>query len=369
MKIKAANGVVLLLALILYATPGCTQVATLDGGRVPAATVGVPLIIPTFHTQTLAFAPACHRQAPAFAFQLTPTFSERQAYLMLLAAFLSHQDAPTVRRQLRQWGFARWWLLGEGDHGAYGYLAEHEHFVLIAFRGTETVLGGFSNADVFPRPAADLGITGNVHGGYQNLTRRFHAPVQDLLTQTPAKPIFLTGHSLGGALALIEALVLEGRGYPVAAVYTFGQPRVGDETFRQAADRRLGGRYYRLAAPEDITPHVPPTQATVDLFSRLLPDRIPFARSLLAGPLERLGYAPHPGQGYRLTEAGEVVWQGPESEDQEAAYWRDALGQLGAIDLLFAGDWLAAFTGRFSNHKPEVYLCRLARAVTAATPG
>lgn len=45
--------------------------------------------------------------------------------------------------------------------------------------------------------------------------------------------IWLTGHSLGAALATLVAAGLKDSGYNVAGVTTFGSPRVGDSHFEQ----------------------------------------------------------------------------------------------------------------------------------------
>ena len=42
----------------------------------------------------------------------------------------------------------------------------------------------------------------------------------------------MTGHSLGGALALLGGSMMAYKGFPVSEIYTFGQPRVGNDLFR-----------------------------------------------------------------------------------------------------------------------------------------
>ena len=42
------------------------------------------------------------------------------------------------------------------------------------------------------------------------------------------------------------------------AVYTFGQPRVGDRIFSEAYNEELGGVTFRYVNNYDIIPHVPP---------------------------------------------------------------------------------------------------------------
>jgi triacylglycerol lipase len=83
--------------------------------------------------------------------------------------------------------------------------------------------------------------------------------IKDLLLPLDL-PIFVTGHSLGGALAAVAALELaKDPRASVMAVYTFGMQRPGDEQFKSAYDGRLGVMTYRLVHGDDIVPTVPPS--------------------------------------------------------------------------------------------------------------
>ena len=64
-------------------------------------------------------------------------------------------------------------------------------------------------------------------------------------------PVFITGHSLGGALATLAAANLSGRS--LATCYTFGAPRVGDKRFSDC----LRTPVYRVVNPLDTVPLVP----------------------------------------------------------------------------------------------------------------
>jgi triacylglycerol lipase len=64
--------------------------------------------------------------------------------------------------------------------------------------------------------------------------------------------LYITGHSLGGALAQIASAVLERDN--LAACYTFGSPRVGTLGF----DRQVKCPHYRIINDWDLVPGVPP---------------------------------------------------------------------------------------------------------------
>jgi triacylglycerol lipase len=69
--------------------------------------------------------------------------------------------------------------------------------------------------------------------------------------------IYVTGHSLGGALAILCALELYRQKLPIAGVYTFGQPRVGNALFSAIYDNDLHAVTYRIVNQNDIVPRTP----------------------------------------------------------------------------------------------------------------
>ncbi len=91
------------------------------------------------------------------------------------------------------------------------------------------------------------------------------------VNQIPPKPIFITGHSLGGALANLMTYNLLGINkkakdkkktppYNIKAMYTFGAPRVGDEEWAQSM-KTLADEFniglYRFINRNDVVPHIP----------------------------------------------------------------------------------------------------------------
>jgi triacylglycerol lipase len=92
-----------------------------------------------------------------------------------------------------------------------------------------------------------------------------------------AKPLYIAGHSLGGALAVLAAADLAAGGRrPV--VYTFGAPRAGDPRFA-CRYGRLVPESYRVANPHDIVTRLPPPvwwspRTNAFYFYRHVPERI-----------------------------------------------------------------------------------------------
>ena len=74
-------------------------------------------------------------------------------------------------------------------------------------------------------------------------------------------PLFITGHSLGGALAMIAAKKITHKGGN-AACYTFGSPRVGDEVWISNIKTPL----YRVVNAADCVTMLPPGAVPIEIF-------------------------------------------------------------------------------------------------------
>ncbi len=85
----------------------------------------------------------------------------------------------------------------------------------------------------------------------------------------PLEALYITGHSLGGAMAALAAFrVASDPSYAsvvakVRAVYTFGQPMIGNAAFVSECDKHevLREHVYRHVYGNDVVPALPPTAA------------------------------------------------------------------------------------------------------------
>jgi len=200
--------------------------------------------------------------------------SAMNAVALINASILAYSDPEGVRRFLKKWGFGEIVSL-RGFH-IQGYVARRENIVVVAFRGTDPVKADawFSNANYHQRRlapflsgAAEPRVPGLIHGGFARAleeTRLTEPTLAEAIHAVAADGarIFVTGHSLGGALAILAAAVLRlDLGREVAGVYTYGQPRVGDPAFAAAYDEVLWDQTFRFVNNWDIFPHFPPVQA------------------------------------------------------------------------------------------------------------
>lgn len=139
-------------------------------------------------------------------------------------------------------------------------VADTDKFVAVAFRGTTSRLD--VRTDIQARlNVAKVTVGGKpvpVHSGFYAAFRKIEDQLRDLLVKTnPLKPIYLTGHSLGGAIALVAAAAFGGDKEIVdriAAVYTFGAPRVGGPEFPKI----VKAPHYRVVNSGDVVPLIPP---------------------------------------------------------------------------------------------------------------
>jgi hypothetical protein len=123
---------------------------------------------------------------------------------------------------------------------------------VVVFRGTQ-VSAGWSWTDIlrnFRLGFMDWPHGGRVHSGYGKAILAVDGALTDLLLLRGAKPVVVTGHSLGGALATL-ALDLPGMGAAIGV--TFGAPAVGDAAF----NARIQDRLIRVVVHRDIAPKHP----------------------------------------------------------------------------------------------------------------
>lgn len=212
----------------------------------------------------------------------------RNAYWSARLAALSYENQSDVRSTLKRWGAAgsvRWFFNRRTDTVAFFY--EGPSFNVVSFRGTDSfgdwlmnlrgwmvdtpygrVHSGFHAAfrSVWDDDAPGLftaDVDGTpVRGGLHSFAERSVAA---------KKPLLLTGHSLGGALATIAGRYVTASACPQQSsrdrricslntdigLYTFGAPRVGNPAFV----RYDGGHIVRAANDGDVVARLPELDA------------------------------------------------------------------------------------------------------------
>ncbi|PIA19351.1 alpha/beta-hydrolase, partial [Coemansia reversa NRRL 1564] len=147
-----------------------------------------------------------------------------------------------------------------------GFVSVHHGHkeIVVAWAGTHRYRALFTDMAVLP-VAYITGTSINVHSGFLDSVRgvidRLGRHLEQLMSDYPEYVVIFTGHSKGGAEAVLSALDLvrsiEGLHQRIR-VWTFGQPRVGDAQFASFYNQQLGAVTYRVTSFGDPVVAMPP---------------------------------------------------------------------------------------------------------------
>jgi len=129
--------------------------------------------------------------------------------------------------------------------------------IWVVFRGSHTWSDWISNIDI--RFVATR--FGRIHRGfYDSLTPAFPLLI-NAVESFPLESCRLcfAGHSRGGAFAVIAAAMFRERGHRPTGIYTFGQPRVGDQMFTEWWNTNMDVEFLRFVNGTDVVPRLPPS--------------------------------------------------------------------------------------------------------------
>jgi triacylglycerol lipase len=152
----------------------------------------------------------------------------------------TEQEAQEIiEEHAKHWGFT---IRNIQKDNHSGLVLKNEEAIILSFPGTDDFEDAVIDAK-FIRASSDWGA---VHSGFLEATNalwpRISLAVSNLRQND--QPVWVTGHSLGGAIAIITALKLIEEGVEVAGVFTFGQPPVGDDEFAKAMATLPGYRRF-----------------------------------------------------------------------------------------------------------------------------
>jgi hypothetical protein len=219
-------------------------------------------------------------------------YGEELAYLMSVVSAWAYSDEKVLASKLRYYGLtgARIRRVAVQNNAllvvttAYLIQSASGKTAILAFRGTDpgdfiTVL---TDGQVMLREFRN----GRVHSGFflsvevvwDEIHESLMAAREGKAVTTEGgetrqvdlpdrlESLYVTGHSLGGAMAVLAAARLFGEGYEdfrakVKGIYTFGQPMVGDRDFATSCEDEFQGRLHRHVFQDDIIPHLPPRSA------------------------------------------------------------------------------------------------------------
>lgn len=127
--------------------------------------------------------------------------------------------------------------------------------LLIATRGTDSAADWLTDGNI----GMQFGPGGKlVHAGFNETWKSFAPALREFLKGRNPTRIHCVGHSLGGALATLNADFITANRIADVRLYTFGAPRAGAEAFaRQLTERAGDGNILRVSNPVDPVPMIP----------------------------------------------------------------------------------------------------------------
>jgi hypothetical protein len=150
----------------------------------------------------------------------------------------------------------------------HGVLATKGEAMIIAFAGTDPLnLLNWISDFYLGRPSADA------QQGFADAAAAVWTEVGTAIEQCTNDncALFVAGHSLGAAIALVTAdRARAEKGLKRAEVYVFGSPRVGQADFVARYNASFGRTTYRFVHGKDIVPTVPPSEFGFHHVGRLL---------------------------------------------------------------------------------------------------
>ena len=135
-------------------------------------------------------------------------------------------------------------------------LVEHTEYLCMVFRGTDELKDWLDNINAFSTKE----LFGEFHRGFWNATEAVWSNLYKEYkkkSDIKKRPLFITGHSLGGAMATIAAAKLIHLDKPFINVYTFGQPRVMQRDTARIFNAECVARMFRFQNNNDIVTRLP----------------------------------------------------------------------------------------------------------------
>ena len=189
-------------------------------------------------------------------------YSDRMAWILASMAHLAYDrfedggDALKLfNAKLQGGGFELIKTFNSKETDTQAFLAESaDGYAVLAFRGTEISKREDMKIDIEAMKVSVL--DGRVHSGFRIAYESVAKEIEASVLKLQDTPLYITGHSLGAALATVATQRLEHNPRImeiIAACYTFGSPRVGDNHY----DIEFKSPIYRVVNTTDIVTIIP----------------------------------------------------------------------------------------------------------------
>lgn len=147
-----------------------------------------------------------------------------------------------------------------GNHAGPGPL---ENGCVLAVRGSEDLANFIKDIEVTYDSMSDVcGDDCKSEHGFHSVWHEIDTAVIEKLSEIGCvpggDPLFITGHSLGAAVATVATVELLVKGFDIRASYLFESPRVGNKEFAEFFDSHFNGKdVWRITHSADPIPGTP----------------------------------------------------------------------------------------------------------------
>jgi hypothetical protein len=312
---------------------------------------------------------AAHATPGAGAAEYDPTV----AHVLATCAGYAYSDAHTVATIMARLGLAhaRCVMVAERVDAmficstAFLVVSECGRLGILCYRGTEPMnfINWLTDADVNPEKVPWKFPQGarvhEVHGGFYRNVRATRWAIGEKLRRAldgrsildragaepprgPLEALYVTGHSLGAAMAAMFTVMMETNAdyadvrERIRAVYTYGQPMIGDPEFAGTCDALVGKKVFRFVHGRDVVAALPPRAS---------------------------GAFAHFGPEWHLERAPSGAWNPPERRATRTGQVRHLYELPLAISAFFARQFQRArnlpFPYSLDDHGPQHYIAGL----------
>ena len=148
----------------------------------------------------------------------------------------------------------------QGEQIIFGMIPDY-NALFIGFRGSSNIQNWIDNiqcSQIAPYEDKQVYVEKGFYHLFSSLEDNIYNIVDKMVVKYNTNLLFITGHSLGGALASLMAFDVKynNRDYNVKSVITFGSPRVGNPYFSTIFSG-FQMNSYRITHYYDMVPHVP----------------------------------------------------------------------------------------------------------------
>lgn len=193
-------------------------------------------------------------------------YSRINAYYLAVLSKLAYKPPAEIKQAALELGymFQDRWFIKDDETDTECFILADRYKIIVTFRGTEpdTLKDWRTDARIKKVIWQEGNRLGEVHRGFYKALSSVWVKVAEQIKelQNNNQSIWFTGHSLGGALAVLASAttMFQTNIKGFAGVYTYGQPRVFDPELAKHFNKGNSHRCFRIVNNNDIVARVPP---------------------------------------------------------------------------------------------------------------